>query len=179
MLDRRPYEGLPELPAFTLTSEDVAEGQPMPVEFASAAMGVEGGQDVAPQLSWSGAPEGTKSYVLTCFDPDAPTPSGFWHACVSNLPPDLTSLPRDWASGEIADGVIKHLNDGGNRDFTGAAPPAGHGAHRYIFCVTAVDTEQLEIDESASPAVVNFQLFFHGIARAFLTPTFEVPAEDS
>ena len=178
MHDRHPYSDLPELPTFTVTSTDVAEGESMNTPQVSGIMGA-GGGDVSPQLSWSGAPEGTKSYAVSCFDPDAPTPSGFWHWCVSNIPAEVTSLPRDWASGEIADGVIKHLNDGGNRDFTGAAPPAGHGAHRYIFCVTAVDTEQLEIDESASPAVVNFQLFFHGIARAFLTPTFEVPAEDS
>lgn len=173
MLDREPYAGLPDLPLFELTSEDVADGEPMAQEFASGAMGVEGGQDVSPQLSWSGAPEGTKSYVITCFDPDAPTPSGFWHLCVSNVPASVTSLDRGWAAREI-EGAVKHLNDGGNREFTGAAPPPGDGPHRYIFCVTAVDTEELDVDESASPAVVNFNLFFHGIGRAFLTPTFEV-----
>ena len=179
MLDRHPYSVLPDLPTFTLTSTDVTDGQPMGLPHASGAMGIEGGQDIAPQLSWTGAPEGTKSYVVTCFDPDAPTPSGFWHACVSNLPAETTELPTDWARGEVAEGALKHLNDGGNRDFTGAAPPPGHGAHRYIFCVTAVDVEQLDLDEDASPAVVNFNLFFHGIARAFLTPTYEVPEEQS
>lgn len=175
MLDREPYAGLPQLPEFTLTSDDVAENQPLALDQASGAMGIEGGKDIAPHLSWSGAPEGTKSYVVTCFDPDAPTPSGFWHLSVSNIPADVTELPNGWASQAI-DGAVKHLNDGGNREFTGAAPPPGHGAHRYIFCVTAVDTEKLDVDESASPAVVNFNLFFHGIGRAFLTGTYEVTA---
>ncbi|WP_129656763.1 YbhB/YbcL family Raf kinase inhibitor-like protein [Rothia halotolerans] len=175
MLNRSPYADLPELPEFTLTSEDARDGEPLALPHASAVMGIEGGEDLAPQLAWSGAPEGTKSYVVTCFDPDAPTPSGFWHACVSNIPASVTELPTGWASREI-EGAVKHLNDGGNREFTGAAPPPGHGAHRYIFCVTAVDVEELEVDESASPAVVNFNLFFHGIGRAFLTPTYEVAA---
>lgn len=174
MLDREPYRDLPDLPEFELTSQDVAEGETMGLEFLSGAMGVEGGQDIAPQLSWSGAPEGTKSYVVSCFDPDAPTPSGFWHLCVSNIPAGVTSLDRDWASGEVAQGAIKHLNDGGNRDYTGAAPPAGHGAHRYIFCVTAVDVEALDVDEDSTPAVVYFNLFTHGIGRALLTPVHEV-----
>ncbi|MDN5617272.1 MAG: YbhB/YbcL family Raf kinase inhibitor-like protein, partial [Kocuria sp.] len=93
MLDREPYAGLPQLPEFTLTSDDVAENQPLALDQASGAMGIEGGKDIAPHLSWSGAPEGTKSYVVTCFDPDAPTPSGFWHLCVSNIPADVTELP--------------------------------------------------------------------------------------
>lgn len=172
MLNREPYADLPELPTFQLTSTDITEGQPLPEAQATGAP--EG--DEAPQLAWSGAPEGTKSYVVTCFDPDAPTPSGFWHLCVSNIPASVTELPTGWAAedftGELAQG-IKHLNDGGNRAFTGATPPPGHGPHRYIFCVTAVDVEELEVDEDASPAVVNFNLFFHGIARAFLTATYE------
>ncbi|MCP3425692.1 YbhB/YbcL family Raf kinase inhibitor-like protein [Rothia sp. AR01] len=175
MLNRSPYADLPDLPEFTLTSEDVRDGEPLALPHASAAMGIEGGEDLAPQLSWSGAPEGTKSYVVTCFDPDAPTPSGFWHTCVSNVPASVTELPTGWASGEIG-GAVRHLNDGGTRAFTGAAPPPGHGAHRYIFCVTAVDVEELEVDEDASPAVVNFNLFFHGLGRAFLTPTYGVSA---
>ena len=69
---------------------------------------------------------------------------------------------------------MKHRNDGGTDEFVGAAPPEGHGAHRYILCVTAVDVAELDVDENASPAVVNFNLFFHGIARAFLTPVYEV-----
>lgn len=170
MLDRYPYKDLPELPTFTLTSEDVKDGGTAPTWMLSALFGVEGGEDINPQLSWEGFPEETKSFVVTCFDPDAPTPSGFWHWAVSNIPASTTSIARG-AAAEVPG--IKHTNDGGTDEFLGCAPPAGHGPHRYIFCVTAVDTEELDIDENTSPAVVNFNLFFHGIARAFLTVTHE------
>ncbi|WP_421083673.1 YbhB/YbcL family Raf kinase inhibitor-like protein [Rothia nasimurium] len=170
MLNREPYADLPDLPTFTLTSDDVQDGAPAPAWMRSAIFGIEGGEDINPQLTWSGFPEETKSFVITCFDPDAPTPSGFWHWVASNVPVSVTSLERGGATTLAA---TKHRNDGGTRDFLGAAPPAGHGPHRYIFCVTAVDVEKLEVDEDASPAVVNFNLFFHGIARAFLTVTHE------
>lgn len=168
MLNREPYAELPDLPTFTLTSEDLTDGQPFPAAQVSAGLG---GSDTSPQLSWSGAPEGTKSYVLTCFDPDAPTPSGYWHWCLSNIPADVTTLAAG-AAATPPQGSTQHRTDGGSQAYEGAAPPPGHGAHRYIFCVTAVDTEHLEV-EGASPAVVNFNLFFHGIARAFLTATHE------
>ena len=132
-----------------------------------------GGQDRSPQLSWSGFPEGTKSFVLTCFDPDAPVPSGFWHWTVSNIPANVTSIDT---GADAPAGALTHRNDAGVAGFLGAAPPAGHGPHRYIFCVTAVDVEKLDIDENASPAVVNFNLLGHGLGRAFLTVTYAEPA---
>lgn len=168
MLNRDPYTDLPELPTFTLTSEDITDGQPLPMAQVTESLG---GSDTSPQLSWSGAPEGTKSYVVTCFDPDAPTPSGYWHWCVSNIPADVTSLDTG-AAAQPPQGATTHRTDGGSDAFEGAAPPPGHGAHRYIFCVTAVDTDHLDV-EDASPAVVNFNLFFHGIGRAMLTGTHE------
>lgn len=171
MLNRQPYADLPDLPTFTLTSSDLQEGQALPQAQVSGIMGC-GGQDISPQLSWSGFPPETKSFVVTCFDPDAPTPSGFWHWTVSNLPVDVTELASG-AAENLPTGALAHLNDAGTRGYIGAAPPAGHGPHRYIFCVTAVDVERLDLDENASPAVVNFNLFFHGIARAFLTATHE------
>lgn len=171
MLNRQPYADLPDLPTFTLTSTDLQEGQALPQAQVSGIMGC-GGQDISPQLSWSGFPPETKSFVVTCFDPDAPTPSGFWHWTVSNLPVDVTELASG-AAENLPAGALAHVNDAGTRGYIGAAPPAGHGPHRYIFCVTAVDVEHLDLDENASPAVVNFNLFFHGIARAFLTATHE------
>ena len=172
MYDRHPYADLPELPTFTLTSTDVTDGEPVATPQVSGIMGA-GGEDVSPQLSWSGAPEGTQSYVVTMFDPDAPTPSGFWHWSLSNIPADVTELATGAASNPPK-GAVKHRNDGGTDEYLGAAPPEGHGPHRYIVCVTAVDVPELEVDESASPAVVNFTLFSHALGRAFLTPTYEV-----
>ncbi|MEX3610666.1 YbhB/YbcL family Raf kinase inhibitor-like protein [Rothia sp. LK2588] len=170
MFDRQPYKDLPDLPTFTLTSEDITDGGTAPTWMLSKAFGIEGGEDVNPQLSWSGFPEETKSFVVTCFDPDAPTPSGFWHWCVSNIPASVTSIEKG-AAGKVQG--VKHSNDGGTDEFLGAAPPQGHGPHRYIFCVTAVDVEEMDVDSSATPTVVNFNLFTHGIARAFLTVTHE------
>lgn len=172
-LPREPYAGLPELPEFTLTSTDVQDGGTAPEWMRSALFGVAGGQDRSPQLSWSGFPEGTKSFVLTCFDPDAPTPSGFWHWTLSNIPAEVTSID---AGADAPAGALTHRNDAGVAGFLGAAPPAGHGPHRYIFCVTAVDVEKLDIDESATPAVVNFNLLGQGLGRAFLTVTYAEPA---
>ena len=167
-LPREPYAGLPDLPLFNLTSTDLENGATAPTAMLSALFGVPGGQDQSPQLSWSGFPEETKSFVVTCYDPDAPTPSGFWHWTVSNIPATVTSLE---AGAAAPHGAPTQRNDAGVPGFLGAAPPAGHGPHRYIFCVTAVDVPELEVDENTSPAVVNFNLFFHSIARAFLTVT--------
>ena len=167
-----PYAALPDLPALEVTSESFTEGATLSAAQLGGKMGVEGGEDRSPQVSWSAGPEGTRTYVVTVFDPDAPTPSGFWHWCLSNIPADVTSLGTGAAADPPA-GAIAHRNDGGTREYLGAAPPAGHGPHRYVVCVTAVDVDRLEVDEDASPAVVNFQLFFHGIGRAFLTGTHE------
>lgn len=168
MLDRDPYAGLPELPSFDVTSTDITDGEPLGKDQVSSSLG---GGDVSPQLWWDGAPEGTKSYVVTAFDPDAPTPSGYWHWALSNIPADVNSLEAGAAQNPPA-GTTRHLTDGGSEGFEGAAPPAGHGPHRYIFCVTAVDVEHLDV-EGASPAVLNFNLFSHGIARALITGTHE------
>src|SRR4051812_44412129 len=86
-----PYDLLPSVPSFTLTSEDVADGQPMDATFAHPSVG---GGNQSPQLSWSGYPAQTKGFVVTCYDPDAPTGSGFWHWSVANVPAEVTSFPR-------------------------------------------------------------------------------------
>ena len=164
------YDSLPEAPTFKLTSEDVSEGGVMPPPQLSKAFGVEGGEDLSPQLSWEGFPSDTKSFVVTLYDPDAPTVSGFWHWIMYDIPPSVTSL----ATGAEPPAGAKLLkNDAGFAGFLGAAPPEGHGPHRYIFCVTALPVENLPIDEATSPAVCHFNMFGAGVSgRAFLTATF-------
>lgn len=87
-----PFARLPEAASFTVTSTTVRDGDAWPPEQFSS--GVPGGKDISPQLSWSGAPDGTKSYAVTVYDPDAPTGSGFWHWAVADIPATVTELAR-------------------------------------------------------------------------------------
>jgi Raf kinase inhibitor-like YbhB/YbcL family protein len=108
------------------------------------------------------------------YDPDAPTASGFWHWAVANLPADVTELPAGAGDGSDLPGdALTLVNDAGQRRYIGAAPPAGHGAHRYYIAVHAVDTEKLDLPEDASPAFLGFNLFQHAIARAVIHATYE------
>jgi Raf kinase inhibitor-like YbhB/YbcL family protein len=170
-----PYDFLPEVPALTVTSSDVADGETLANAHVSGIFGA-GGEDRSPQLSWSGAPEGTKSYAVTCYDPDAPTASGFWHWAVFNIPASVTELPAgagDPDSSDLPTGAVTLANDGGAARYIGAAPPAGHGPHRYFFVVHAVDVETLEIPAEARPAFLGFNLFSHTLARGGITPVYE------
>ncbi|HET8794965.1 MAG TPA: YbhB/YbcL family Raf kinase inhibitor-like protein [Arthrobacter sp.] len=175
MATRDPYADLPSLPEFTLTSDDITDGEPLKSPQVSGRMGA-GGEDLSPQLSWSGFPEETKSFAVTVFDPDAPTASGFWHWVVFNLPASTTSLPAgagDDSGSKLPDGAIQLRNDAGTKNYVGAAPPAGHGTHEYHVVVHAVDVESLDIPEDASPAFLGFNLFSHAIGRARIIGTYE------
>jgi len=170
-----PYDFLPDLPAFTVTSKDIADGGVLPTPQLSGVMGA-GGEDTSPQLAWSGFPEDTRSFAVTVYDPDAPTASGFWHWVVYNIPADVTELATDAGSadgGELPDGAVTIGNDAGLRQYVGAAPPPGHGPHRYFFVVHAVDVESLDLPDSASPAFLGFNLFSHALARATIVATYE------
>ncbi|MDN5744356.1 MAG: YbhB/YbcL family Raf kinase inhibitor-like protein [Nocardioidaceae bacterium] len=163
-----PYDLLPAAPAFSVTSTDVSDGASLDeAQMAS-------GGNTSPQLSWSGAPEGTKSFTVTCFDPDAPTPSGFWHWVLVDLPADVTSL--DTGAGAEGAGLpgsaFMCRNDGGPKAFMGAAPPEGDQVHRYYFVVHAVQEESLGVDSDASPAVVSFNLAFKTAGRAIMHGTY-------
>ncbi len=118
------FAGLPEVPSFTVTSTDITDGQPLPQPQMSAVFGVPGGADLSPQLSWSGAPEGTRSYAVTCYDPDAPTGLGFWHWAVADIPGDVTELPTgagDDSGSGLPAGAFQLPNDARGARFT--APP--------------------------------------------------------
>jgi Raf kinase inhibitor-like YbhB/YbcL family protein len=168
-----PYELLPVVAKFEVTSEDVADGQPLDLRHVHPS-GDPAAGNLSPQLSWSGFPAQTQSFAVSCFDPDAPTPSGFWHWMLLDIPAEVTSLPRGaGTTGQTLPGGAFHVrNDFGSSDFGGAAPPAGDQLHRYFFVVHAVDVATLGADASATPAVASFMLAFHTVARALIVPTF-------
>jgi hypothetical protein len=165
-----PYALLPAVPTFVVTSTDVSDGQPMDQRFAHGSVG---GQNVSPQLSWSNFPEATRSFTVTCLDPDAPTGSGYWHWSMVNVPAAVTELGT---GGPAPAGAFCVRNDFGEREYGGPAPPAGDRPHRYIFVVHAVDVAHLDVTPDSTPAVVAFNLAFHTLARAMTRPTFEVKA---
>jgi len=175
-MSNNPFAKLIEVSAFQVTSDDIVEGHPLPsLQYASMS-GVEGGQDLSPHLQWSGAPEGTKSFAVTAYDPDAPTGSGLWHWAVINIPASVTELPTgagDEHGSGLPQGALQLPNDLRLKRFIGAAPPAGHGPHRYYFVVHALDVEDIGIDPNSTPALLGFTMLSHTLGRAVLVATGE------
>ncbi|RSN27254.1 YbhB/YbcL family Raf kinase inhibitor-like protein [Amycolatopsis sp. WAC 01416] len=169
-----PFARLPEVASFLVTSTSVAEGAAWsPDQLA--------GKDASPQLSWSGAPRGTKSYAVTVYDPDAPTGSGFWHWAVADIPATVTELPEgagDDSGSGLPEGAFQLPNDARLARFLGAAPPAGHGVHRYFVVVHALDVESLGVPADATPAFLGFAMASHVLGRAVLIATAETPGEE-
>lgn len=155
-----------------LISHDLQDGEKLPNRHVFNGMGYDG-DNISPHLAWDDVPAGTKSFVVTCFDPDAPTGSGWWHWVVVNLPADTRVLTQGFGSGLVAlpDGVIQTRTDFGKAGYGGAAPPKGE-THRYIFTVHALDVERIDVDEDASGAMVGFNVHFHSLASASITAMF-------
>lgn len=155
--------------AFTLTSNDLKDGEKMPETQVFNGMGYSG-ENLSPHLAWSGAPEGTKSFAITCYDPDAPTGSGWWHWGVANIPANVTELPQGAGSGKAAlpAGAVQTRTDFGKAGYGGAAPPKGE-SHRYHFTVYALDVDTLEVNEEASGAYLGFNIHFHSLGKSSLT----------
>jgi Raf kinase inhibitor-like YbhB/YbcL family protein len=167
-----PMDILPVRPTFEVTSTDIADGAPMSMRHVHTSAG---GENVSPQLSWSGFPAETRGFVVTCYDPDAPTGSGFWHWLLVGLPASTTELPSG-AGGPagLPEGAFHTRNDFGDNSYDGSAPPAGDIPHRYVFIVHALDVETLDVQPAASPAYVGFNLAFHSLARGVIRGTFQV-----
>lgn len=156
------------MPSFTVTSTDVTDGKPLK-DGQVYALG-----NTSPQLSWSGAPDDTQSYIVTCFDPNAPIVSGFWHWVVADIPADVTSLDTGAGASDdtLPPGAFHVRNDFGTPDYGGAAPPEGDQVHNYHFVVHAVGVPSLDI-QGATPAVAGFKLAFNTLARAMITGTYK------
>ena len=163
-----PYSLLPEVPSFTVESDDFSDGQPLDKRFAHQSVG---GENVSPHLRWSGFPDETKGFALTIYDPDAPTTSGFWHGVAVGIPADVAEIAQ---GADLPGGAFCVRNDYGEKAYGGPAPPEDVREHRYFFAVHALDTDDLGLDDSATPAYVGFNLTFHVLARGVVVPTYKL-----
>jgi Raf kinase inhibitor-like YbhB/YbcL family protein len=168
-LAQHPYDKLPAVPSFTVTSNDFTDGQPLAPQYAGA------GENISPHLSWSGFPDETRSFLVSCFDPDAPTPAGWWHWTVVDLDSAVTELEQGAGQSDLMlPGAAFHVrHDGGGHDYFGPYPPEGDRPHRYVFAVHALDVDTLELDEDATATNAHFAAVFHTIARGIVAPTFQ------
>ena len=154
----------------TITSSDIKAGEHMPKAQEFQGFGC-AGDNLSPQLSWSNAPKGTKSFAITAYDPDAPTGSGWWHWVLVNIPASVNTLATGAGNPEKAllpEGSQTFRTDYGTKSFGGACPPEGDKAHRYQFKVFALNVEKLELPEDGSAALVGYYLNSHAIETATL-----------
>ncbi len=127
------------------------------------------GKNISPQLSWSNAPEGTKSFAITMYDPDAPTGSGWWHWVAFDIPSSTTELPAGAGTPGMAGmppGAVQSMTDFGGSGYGGPCPPPGHGPHQYIITVYALKTDKLGLDAKAGAPMVGFNLHQQMLAKA-------------
>lgn len=152
-----------------LTSAAIPAGSTIDRRHVQAGVG---GDNIAPDLTWGDTPEGTRSFLVTCFDPDAPTGSGWWHWVLTDIPADVTSIPE---GGQLPDGARDWPTDSGTPGWSGPYPPPGHGAHHYHFRVAALDVERLDVPDDASRASALLEAGFHVLDEAEFVALFTNP----
>ena len=155
---------------FTLASPTIKPGSMLTKAQVFNGFGCSG-DNISPELRWSGAPAGTKSLAVTVYDPDAPTGSGWWHWVVINLPADSTGLVEGAGSavGKLPAGAVQGRTDFGTAGFGGACPPAGDKPHRYIFTVYALKIDKVDVPADATAALIGFMLNANKLATATFT----------
>lgn len=129
------------------------------------------GKNISPQLSWRNAPEGTKSFAITLYDPDAPTGSGWWHWVAFDIPASTTGIPAGAGTSGMPGmpaGAVQSMTDFGQPGYGGPCPPPGHGPHQYIVTVYALKTDKLGLDNKAGAAMVGFNLNQQMLAKTSL-----------
>jgi Raf kinase inhibitor-like YbhB/YbcL family protein len=155
------YLNLGGLPRLTVESPAFLDGAELP-RSASAE-----GEGEPPKLTWRGAPEGTRSFVVLCEDPDAPAPKPFVHWLVYGIPADAGALGADAVAG-----ARQGKNSVQKTGYTGAAPPVGHGVHHYHFQVFALDV-MTELDYGIGRSRLLDTLRDHVLAWGELVGTYE------
>ena len=156
---------------FTLTSPDLKPGGTIADEQVFNGFGCHG-SNISPALFWSNAPEGTKSFGLTVYDPDAPTGSGWWHWLVFNIPSDSHGLKRGAGNPRsntvTPPGLVQSRTDFDQSGYGGPCPPVGDKPHRYQFTLFALKTATLPLDANSSAAKVGFYLRQNMLGNATL-----------
>jgi Raf kinase inhibitor-like YbhB/YbcL family protein len=123
------------------------------------------GEDVSPELMWSGAPDGTRAFAIVVHDPDAPLVDGFTHWVAYTIPGDADMLPEGGGA------AVQGTNSMGNTGFNGPAPPPGHGSHHYYFWIYALD-EDLHLEPGLDRRALLAAIEDHVIEQARLVGTF-------
>ena len=156
--------------SFKLLSDDIHEGQRLHNEQVYQGFGCHGG-NLSPALSWQGAPEGTQSFAVTVFDPDAPGGHGWWHWTLVNIPSTVNHLAKGVSKqrGTLPPGAVEGKTDFEQTGFGGACPPVGDQPHRYQFTVWALQKTMIDIHEQNDGASVNKMLEANAIAKASIT----------
>ncbi len=146
-----------------LSSSAFADGAAIPRRFTCD------GEDISPPLQWSNAPEGTRSLILLCDDPDAP--AGKWlHWAVYDIPPTSTELVENVA--EKAK-MKQAINDFRKTGYGGPCPPHGHGPHHYHFRLLALSTDHLRVQPNPSCREVEREARKFTLAEATLVGWYE------
>lgn len=154
---------------FVLTSSDPQLVVSVPLVYTAKAFGCTGG-NMSPPLQWSGAPAGTKSFVVTLFDPDErSTPSGWWHWVVYDLPSTADKLSVG-AGAEHSQLVpvqtLQGRTDLGEDAYHGPCPAKGDPPHRYVFTIYALNVAKLPVPADSSGAMVTSEAQEHLLAKA-------------
>jgi len=154
-----------------LSSPTIIEGGIVPNAHVYNGYGYTG-ENRSPQLTWTGAPSGTKSFAVTMHDPDAPKAGGWWHWLVLDIPANAEGLPEDAGSGRgLPAGAVQSLTDFQTTGYSGPAPPPGK-AHRYVYTVYALKTAKLGLSAADPPAKVDEAIRHHAIAQASIAAKF-------
>ena len=150
--------------SFHLKSDDIQDGALIENEQVYNASGCRG-ENISPSLSWSSPPEGSKSFAITLYDPDAPKEGGFWHWIAFNIPAGTQHLSK----GTLPESVVEIKNDYGNHGYGGPCPPRGDSPHRYILTVYALDIERIPLDSQATIQQALLHIEQHQLAKDSIT----------
>jgi Raf kinase inhibitor-like YbhB/YbcL family protein len=157
---------------FSLTSADFRPGATLADEQAFDGMGCTG-RNVSPELRWSGAPAGTKSFALLLHDPDAPTGgAGWWHWIAYDIPASVTDLAKGAGKADgsqMPKGAASIANDYGLQGYGGPCPPEGDKPHRYVFTVYALKVDHLDMPKNANASTAGFMINANALGKASIT----------